>query len=302
MRRWLCLALIMPAVPAAMARDIYVDNVAGDDRLCGDLAVATTNNDGPVRTIGKALKLTLRGDRIVLAKTAQPYRECIAFAGERHSGYPGKPLVIEGNGAILDGSEPVPDDAWEFVRGDVFRFKPQRMAYQQLFTQRKPVARRPTPAVGEPFPELKPLEWCLYEGWIYFRGEPGQIPRLYGLSHAGMQTGITLYKVHDVLIHELTVQGYQLDGISVADGVRAGRLVSTTCRGNGRAGVCVSGGSRVELAGCTIGDNGAAQLLIEEYSTTWLYNSLLIANTAPAIERRGQARLFVDGKLEPPVN
>ncbi len=280
----------------ALGRDIFVDNIAGDDAFVGDFPTATTNVNGPVRTIGKALKLTLPGDRIVLAVTPAPYRECIALQGERHSGYAGRPLVLEGNGAILDGSEPVPDEAWEFVAGDVFRFQPARMAYQQLLRDGKPVVRNTAPR-GEKFPELGKLEWCLHHGWIYFRGEPNRIPQQYALSFAGMQTGITLYKVHDLVIHNLTVQGYQLDGINAHDGVRGGRLISVTARGNGRSGVCVAGGSRVELAGCTLGDNGAAQLLLEEYSLTRVFDSLLIPNTAPTFVHGGDARLYVDGKL-----
>lgn len=298
MRRIVFIALLAVSSSTAVARDIFVDNIAGDDRLCGDAAVAITNSDGPVRTITKALKLALRGDRIVLANTAQPYRESVTIAGQRLSGYPDKPLIIEGNGAILDGSQRVPSDKWQFVRGDIFRYQPERMAHQQLFNEGRPVTRRPTPAIGEPLPDLAPMEWCLFDGWIYFRGEPNQIPQNYALTCAGLQTGVTLYKVHHLVINNLVVQGYQLDGISAADGVRDTRILSSTCRGNGRAGMSVSGGSRIEVAGCTLGDNGVAQLLLDEYSTTRLYNSLLIPNTAPEIVRRGQSRLIVDGKLD----
>jgi hypothetical protein len=296
MRRRLMLIVLAISATPAIGREIFVDNVAGDDRFCGNQPIATTDVNGPVRTIGKALRLTLSGDRVVLANTAEPYRECVALQGERHSGSAVKPFILNGNGAILDGSDPVPDDAWIFVLGDIFRFQPPRLAYQQLFIGGKPVVRKNASA-DQPLPELAPLEWCLYNGWIYFCGEPGKIPQQYAPRYAGRQIGITLYKVHDVVIHDLTVQGFQLDGINAHDGVRDGRLLSVTCRGNGRAGVCVAGGSRVELAGCTLGDNGAAQLLLDEYSLTRVYNSLLIPNTAPAIVQHGGTRLYVDGTL-----
>jgi hypothetical protein len=280
----------------AHARDIFVDNIAGDDRANGDLPRATTNHNGPVRTISKALKLTQGGDRILLAKTTIPYHECVSIQGERHSGRLGKPLVLEGNGAVLDGSEPVPPDAWQFVSGDVFRFEPARMSYQQLFLDGKPVTRRFV-ADDVSFPELLPFEWCLLDGTIYFRGAPGSIPQEYLLTYAALQTGITLYKVHDVVIHNLVVQGFHLDGVNAHDGVRSGRLINIMSRGNGRAGVCIAGGSRVELAGCTLGDNGAAQLLLEEYSLTRVFDSLLIPNTAPEFVRSPESRLYLDGKL-----
>ena len=295
MRAILATFLLTIGPAFAAARDIYVDNLAGEDRLCGNQPVATTNDDGPVRSIDRALRLVLPGDRVLLANTAQPYRESVTLQGEHNSGYPGKPLILEGGGAILDGSQAVPDDAWEFFFGDVFRFQPPRMAYQQLFLDGKPVTRR-NASSSAGLPELGPLEWCLYESWIYFCGEPGKIPQQYSLSYAGMQTGITLYKAHDVVIHDLTVQGFQLDGINAHDGVRNGRLINITARGNGRAGVCVSGGSRIELAGCTLGDNGAAQLLLEGYSLTRVYDSQLIPSFAPELIRIGAPRLYLDGK------
>jgi hypothetical protein len=150
---------------------------------------------------------------------------------------------------------------------------------------------------NEVLPNLAPLEWCLVNGWIYFRGEPGKIPQQYALSCTEMKTGITIYKVHDVMIHNLIVQGYQIDGIQAADGVRSGRLVNVTARGNGRAGVCIAGGSRVEVRGCSLGDNGEAQLLLDHYSLTRVNGSLLIGNSAPALVRSPNSRLWLDGVL-----
>lgn len=293
----LLLLVLVFSASGTLARDIFVDSSAGDDAFCGELTVATTNINGPVRTISRALELVRAGDRIVLAAGPVPYQECVTLQGQRHSGYPFKPLIIDGNSAFLDGSVPVPDDAWQFVAGDVFRFQPMRMAYQQLFLDGKPVTRRLGPLTGERS-ELGPMEWCLHQGWIYFRGEAKQIPQRYALRYAGLQTGITLYKVHDVVINNLIVQGFQQDGINAHDGVRDTRLLSITARGNGRSGVCVAGGSRVEIAGSTLGDNGAAQLLLEEYSLTRVYDSLLIPNTGPAIVRSDFARLYLDGKLQ----
>ena len=280
---------------AIFARDIFVNNITGEDRFCGGLATVTTS-DGPVRTIAKALLLNLPGDRIVLANTGQPYRECVMLQGELQSGNSIKPLALEGNGAILDGSAPVPDEAWQHVAGEVFRYRPPRMAHQQLFTNGSPIARKPLTTDGR-MPELQPMEWCLYEGWIYFRGEPGKIPAQHALSFTVLQTGITLYKVHDVVIHNLKIQGFQLDGINANDGVRNGRVVGVTSRGNGRSGVCVAAGSRLELSRCTLEANGTAQLLLEEFPLVRVFDSVLKPDSAPAIVRHDEGLLYVDGEL-----
>jgi hypothetical protein len=295
--RTACFAVVVLGnLSPALARDVFVNNVSGDDRLDGIVENATDNVDGPIRSIGRALRIALPGDRIVIAPTGQPYRESITLFGEHHSGRFSRPFTIDGNGAILDGSTPIPDDAWEFVSNDMFRHRPRWMAYQQLFRDGRPLVRKRS-VPGGIVAELAPLEWRLVDGWIYFRGERNRIPQQYALSCAGMRTGITLYKTHDVMIRNLIVQGYQIDGVQAADGVRNGRVVSVTARGNGRAGVCIAGGSRVEVLGCSLGDNGEAQLLLDHYSLTRVNGSLLIGNTAPALLRNPDSQLWLDGKL-----
>lgn len=295
----------------ASGRDIFVDGSAGDDMMRGDRALATSAVDGPVRTITKALRLARPGDRIILSAgslanrpidSPEPiavYRESITLEGERLSGYPTQPLIIEGNGAVLDGSIPVPDEAWQQVRGDLYRFQPARMAYQQLFIDDRPIIRKQSASPAGGLPELQPLEWCLVGGYVYFCVEPTRMPQEYHVTHAGLTVGITLYKCHDVLIRNLTLQGYQLDGINAHDGVRAARLEQIISRGNGRSGVCVTGGSRVELTDSTLGNNGVAQLFLNGYSHTHLFDTQLIEGDAPAIDRHGNDELYIDGELIP---
>src|SRR5687768_9027411 len=134
-----CLACLM--TPPLAARDIYVDNVGGDDLFNG--AVATEAGwEGPVRTIARAMQLAGPHDRVVLANTGKSYRETVSLSG-RHSGSPLEPFTLEGNGAVLDGSAPIDPRLWSPVRGqkDVFRFRPPRMAYQQIFLEGKPLVR-----------------------------------------------------------------------------------------------------------------------------------------------------------------
>ena len=89
----------LAAVSDVGARDIYVNNVAGDDRHPGTMERASGLGHGPCRTIARALRAAERGDQIVLANTGVPYRESITLEGGRHSGYPSRPFAIRGNGA-----------------------------------------------------------------------------------------------------------------------------------------------------------------------------------------------------------
>ncbi|MFZ5829686.1 MAG: hypothetical protein ACOY3P_06350 [Planctomycetota bacterium] len=282
------------AIPAA-GRDIYVSSTAGDDLALGSHPAVMAERTGPVRTITRALEIARTGDRIILERSDEPYHECISLVGTRHSGAFGRFFEIQGNGAILDGSAAVPDDAWEHYRADVFRFQPLRMGYQQLFYEGKPLRQvRATGLAGEP-PALEPLEWSLAGGWIYFRVGPVKLPADYKLRCARLQTGVTLFHVGDVVISDLVVQGFQLDGINAFNSAGPVHLNGVTCRGNGRSGVTVGGASLVDLNGSLAGSNGVAQLLTLAVSETHLRNSRLLGDVAPGWVDRG-GRVYVGQK------
>jgi len=287
--------LVLFGSTCVQAREIYVDNVGGDDSFTGRQQRMTSDLSGPVRTIARALQLAQSGDRIVLTANEEPYRESITLSGSRHSGYSEHPFVIQGNGAVLDGSAPVPKDAWERYRGPVFRFQPPGKAYQQLFLGGRPAGRVAvgTPAQGPP--QLEPLQWCLAGGYIYFCVESSKLPDEYDLTYARLRTGITLYHVRRVAVVDLTVQGFQLDGIQAANSARRVYLGGLTCRGNGRSGITVGGASEVEIDVSLLGNNGEAQLLTLPWSKTRVRNCHLLGNTAPGWVDRG-GRTEVDGQ------
>jgi hypothetical protein len=289
----LVLAATLAAATPAAARDIFVDNTAGNDRFAGERPQVTAESSGPLRTIARALCVADAADRIVLAKTDQPYRESISLVGARHSGSPMQPFVIDGHGAILDGSALVPVEAWQHYRGNVFRFRPSHAGYQQLFLEDRPAVRVPVGRLAGGPPQLEPRQWCLVDGEIYFCVEPTKLPRDYALTYAQGETGITLYYVSDVGILDITVQGFRVDGISAPNSARNIIFRGVTCRGNGRSGITVGGASIAEVEACLLGNNGYAQLLTLPWSETHVGNSRLLSNTAPAwIDQGGQ--MFVD--------
>jgi hypothetical protein len=290
-------AVALAAMSGAIsqARDIHVSNLSGDDRASGAFAEARGPKDGPVRTIAKALRLADTSDRIILANTGQPYRENISLTGAKHSGTRERPFMLQGSGAILDGSAPVPQRAWEHVSGNVFRFIPAWRAQGQFFVDDRPAHRRPTDRWAVSLPALEPREWCLWQGHVYFRVEEGKPPQAYRTSYTALQTGVTLYHVRHVAIANLTVQGFAIDGLAASDAVSDAAVFGLVARGNGRSGLSITGASRLELLGATLGDNGAAQLLTADYSRGWIFDSQLIGNTAPATDQRG-GRLWIDGE------
>jgi len=284
MRILLAAALLGLLGSPGLARDIFVNNQTGDDVRDGSLAVAQ-GILGPCRTIAKALRIAQRGDQIVIANTGQPYRESITIQGPRHSGSERFPFTITGNGATLDGTMSLAGATWEYAGHNTFRTRPPYLSFQQLFLDNQPAVRR-QPSPGNA-PELQPRQWCLFEGWIYFRVDEGRLPHSYDLSSCGAQTGITLYEVHDVIVQDLVVRGFWLDGVNCHDNVRWTSLARVATKENGRSGISIGGSSRVQLDTCTAAGNGAAQVRLEGFCRVQMLDNQLDAATAPAVVKEG---------------
>jgi len=289
---WAAIAICL-LVRQAAARDIFVDNVAGDDKNVGWRAQNQGDTSSPVRTIAKALRLARAGDHIVLANSAQPYRECVALVGTRHSGAaPRLPFVLDGNGATLDGSAPIPAEGWTHYRDNIFRFRPKSPGRPVLFFGGRAIPPLPLPQGTDNPPRLEPLEWCAIEGAIYFAVQSNRLPPDYKLRFAELPTGITLYQVDQVVIRNLTIQGFRADGVAAAVGARNVILDRVTCTANGQSGVCVQGGAQVEIESCKLVGNGQSQLLTLPNSETHLLASELANDTARGwVDRGGRVYL-----------
>ena len=92
----------------AVARDLHVDPALGHD-----------GNDGitkPLKTIPRAIRLAKPGDTIHLKPVT--YYDYAGFYNKR--GEPGKPITLDGHGAILEGSEPIDPTSWTEVTPGLF--------------------------------------------------------------------------------------------------------------------------------------------------------------------------------------
>lgn len=88
---------------------IQVDPVKGHDANDGVAA--------PVKTIARGVKLAQPGDTVFLAPAT--YHESVVLSGKK--GLPGKPITIDGQGATIEGSEPVRAAEWESLGAGLFR-------------------------------------------------------------------------------------------------------------------------------------------------------------------------------------
>ncbi|MCA9241978.1 MAG: right-handed parallel beta-helix repeat-containing protein [Planctomycetales bacterium] len=291
----LALGFLSYASPT-LAWDYYVNNLLGDDRQNG-LAEEPDVVDGPVATIGQALKIAAPGDHIYVANTGEPYREQVSLSGCNPRGRDDRPLVISGNGATLDGTVAAAYGAWRHVRGDVFAMRPRRLTYQQLFLQGKPLDRVHLVSLHGIDTTLEPLHWALGQGHIYLRVEQGHLPHLYDLRHAGLQTGITLHNTHNVVIEDFVVQGFQQDGLNAHELVKDCVLRRIECRANGRCGLSAGGVSRVRVEQSNFYDNGRWQVRAEQQAQIDLEQCDVAASEQSLKYGLAGGRLTVDGQL-----
>lgn len=288
-------ALALASAGSLAARDIHVNNVDGDDRNQGHSATAGSGLSGPCRSIARGLFLARAGDRIVLAKTTEPYRESITLEGPRHSGVSTQPFRIQGNGAILEGRQEVRTGAWQPLGGDLYGFPAARQSLGMLYRDDRPAYPRARPIAQSTPRTLRPGEGLLHDGWYYARLDAGRTPSQYQFSAAALPVGITLYNVQGVIIEDLVIQGFQQDGVCAADGAFDVRLTGVTARGNGRSGVAVCGASRVTIELGLLANNGRAQAWVEGHSVALFDLCTLPEGSAPALFRAG-GRVVRDGR------
>ena len=309
--------LLVSCAGLCVARDIYVDNVYGNDDFAGHSPKAIDMN-GPVRTIKHALEMAHASDRIILANNPdRPYRESLLVGGERNSGMPGFPFRIKGNGATIDGSAEIPPEYWHAAgQKGIFYYQPRYMEFQNLFFRGKPCIRLDTKEVHSTDDlaklDWKPMRWALYDGRVYFLPKEAHMVlalerllpqddsetakmRAYAMTAPEKRFGITFFHAHHVDVEDLVIQGFQNDGVNLSDAATYISLKNVTVRGNARYGVTVGTGSSVWLKDCVLGNNQIAQLYTEEAAMASLFTSDLIAYPAPGwIDQGGM--VFIDKK------
>ena len=120
------------------------------------------------------------------------------------------------------------------------------------------------------------------------------MPQQYDFSYAHHPVAITLFDVRNVIIADVTVQGYQLDGINAHDKAFNAEILRVLSRGNGRSGISIGGASRVKVTDTLLGNNGVAQLRTEGFCVAEIRRCEILAFTAPAVVREG-GEMSIDG-------
>lgn len=278
--------VLLSAMASANAEVFYVNNRTGADRNDGVVDTPQSATSGPVKSISRALQLAGFADTIIVANTGLPYYDNISFQGEKNSGDPVRPFRLIGNGATITGAMVIPDGAWREAARDVWKVTPFRKGYFQLVRDGKALPElRPQPGEKwDSIPDLEVDQWCSWKGAIYYRVERLVDPASQRLSIARRSCGITVFSAHNIVISDLTIQHFRLDGVNLHDLATDIQLEKLTLRENGRAGLAIGGSSTGRLTGSDIERNRDHSVLIQEAAAVGLEDCILDAE--PTVKQK----------------
>lgn len=270
---FVALAWLLVMSGAVRGGTIFVDSRLGNDRYDGRSQEPEGDASGPVQSLMAAARRAGPGDSIVLANHGQTYYGSMTLFGSRHSGAGRLPFTIYGNGATLSGAKPIADGSWRHVSGNIWRVTPMRKTFYQLVLDGTAVPAANCDANAAALPQIPAGEWCVWRGALYYHAPAGVNPDSMNLALADEQVGITLLDVDNVVIRDVTLKHYRLDGINAHDRCRNIRLENVTLEANGRAGLAVGGTSRVEVLNSHVQANRGASVLITELGEANLKDS-----------------------------
>jgi hypothetical protein len=197
--------------------EIRVDPEKGDD---GGDGVSS-----PVRTIARAIKLAAPGDTIHLKPVT--YHESAVFI-DKH-GEPDKPIILDGHGAVLEGSEPVTSAGWEKVGPGLFRRAKLYKATDDAIVGRWFLLwdgemirmNRCSKGPSEPLKhveELQPKEWTYVkeEDAFYLRLSPGQDLDTANIRYPARSSSVVFAKAgSNITVRNLTGTHPYNDGFNI---------------------------------------------------------------------------------------
>ena len=232
---WGCLA-----GTALWGRDLYVNPETGEDRANG-LAAATCPSGGPVRSIAQGIRLAGPGDTLHLAPaTYKGRREQAGFYNK--SGLPGRPIVLDGHGAVIDGCEPLDPGMWREISPGLYC---SDTLYREVFHDNDEYAARaffvfdgrmnrmgrslkgPKPPYPSP-DALQPGEWTFQTGErrFFVRIAPGQTLRSARIEVPRVTTGVQVSgDCRDLVIRNVRVTRVLNDGFGITVGREPGSRV-----------------------------------------------------------------------------
>jgi len=216
----------------------------GDDRFMGQSRQIHTGLQGPLKTLQKAVRIAKPGDRILVEPTGVPFHEEVIISGvTRPSPTQDYPIVLEGNGAMLDGLVGVDPLLSRHMGGGLHRFETQlgpTHTSDLLFIDGKPgvlgTNRLPT---GRP--RLDAGQFAPWNGWLTYQVGGDDYLDRHSFAVSRMNVGLTIYRSNYWIVRNLDFRGYRLDGVRIHGPVEGLQFQNCRFLYNGRAGIAAKG-------------------------------------------------------------
>lgn len=294
---WLGVSLLF-SLPVAAA-DLFVNNRVGNDAFSGASPVLDSAGNGPVRTLRGAWERVRPGDRIVLLPTDSPYHDEIVFSGVRVQGYPNFPIILEGNGVELVGTEAIPPEDWRYFRRGAYVLEGPFQGQRPLMLGGQPAERVDASPWGN-LPDLSPGQYVYWRGTTVFQADPSKGILDYPLERSNLRFGLLLERVSHLTVRNLRVRGFSQDGIQIRGPAKGVTFERCLIADNGRAGVSLYNNADVRFMGCFVEGNGRAGVLNDNFSQLQL-EGCSVQSTPTAVATDGTSRVRIKGGTPEPL-
>lgn len=188
-------------------REIFVHLNHGRDGAAG-------TEVAPLATVQAAVNVAAAGDVIHLGPPGAVFRQQVLFRDKTN-------VTLDGHGATLDGSDPLPDGGWETVSEGLRRIRLPRTTWDRhllTFDGRTEHMGRTQSANARPFPSPEQLADGQFafvaiddkEGWLYVRSRAKVLEwstRMNGIGTGGTNRGL--------VVRNLTTRRYLNDGFNI---------------------------------------------------------------------------------------
>lgn len=267
------------------AATYYVNNKSGSDEHDG-LTAKTA-----VATIERAVQLSQTSDKIELCNTGQAYRESMVF--RRLGGRPDKPLIVEGNGAVLSGLLPIDADQWELVQNNLYVLSLEKTPYGKPFLVSK--GKRVSAARDEESLKAGEYYWDRDSSKIYLLCEPGKQPADYQLEATLRVSGFTLGSASYIQCRNLICEYFSNDGFNIHGDCRGIRLENVIARQNGDDGISIHETGGLVVQNACVHDNFYG--IQDVNASRSVYNGVLVEKNQVGVSLVGGYHSLVDCQI-----
>lgn len=246
------------------ARTYYVDHETGNDHYSG-LFPEANNGDGPFKSIRRATGTVKAGDEIKLIPKTKPYLENVVFYNQ--SGAADKPIVFDGQMAVLRGSCPLSAEKWRSAGEGRFKVKlnlPETVLVRFFLVINGKINRMNRTLKGKSAPLKSPDE--LQDGeWTYLPSEQALYVRLPDdsapeeidlpiLSSSGVEISGAC---SNLIIKNLVVEYFWNDGYNIHGDCKNISFKNIMARFNGDDGISAHETCEISVTNFISCSNGA---------------------------------------------